>query len=400
MSDELKQALSGALERIEVPPGNLNRVVEGARRHRRQRFIGTGAACLVLGTVIVAAALQWDVLNSQKSNLATKREGGQLDQSSWAETRSVEGLSVSSRSVPGTPQDVAVGQGSAWVLTCLSRCDEAQREVEVLRIDKETGEVVRTMPVPGGTRLAFGFGSLWMTDLFQDTLVRIDPGTGQVESTLKLELPFEVALGDTAFRPVDISTGAGAAWVVTARGAVTRVDPANSTLAAVTRIPASLLAAISAQDSEVWIAMGMEGVWQIEPTQDRVSRRIPVERGANPIAVESVAGLPGEIWVGGTEVVGSTAEPVAGDRGTIARIDAASGVVTQTLLTGHSPQMAGDPINLWIADGEGILRRVDTSTGRFVGEPLDIQSPATALASDSGTVWIIQADGNLLRISP
>lgn len=398
MPDELKQALSGALERIEVPHGNLNRVVKGARRRRRQRFIGTGAACLVLGTVIIAAALQWDVLNSQKSNLATRE--GQLGQASWTETRSVAGLSVSSQGVPGTPQDVAVGQGSVWVLTCLGRCDEAQREVELLRIDKETGEVLRTLPVPGGTRLAFGFGSLWMIDLFQDALVRVDPETGQVESTLKLELPFEVALGDTAFRPVDLSIGAGALWVDTARGAVARVDPANATLAAVTRVPAPSPAAITAQDSGVWIAMGVEGVWQIEPTQDRVSKRIPVERGGNPIAVESVAGLPGAIWVGGTEVVGPAAEPVAGDGGTIARIDEASGVVTDTLLTGHSPQMAGDPLNLWVSDGEGILRRVDTSTGRFAGEPVDIQTPATALTSDSGTVWIIQADGNLLRISP
>ena len=48
---------------------------------------------------------------------------------------------------------------------------------QVARIDPDTGAVVRTIPLLSGdpTQVAFGQGSVWVTDMSDDSVFRIDP---------------------------------------------------------------------------------------------------------------------------------------------------------------------------------------------------------------------------------
>jgi virginiamycin B lyase len=77
-------------------------------------------------------------------------------------------IEVSSR-----PSTIAIGEGSIWVL--------CEKDGKVDRIDPKTNKVTKSieLQVPGGGGIAFGLASLWLT---QESfpLTRIDPATERV----------------------------------------------------------------------------------------------------------------------------------------------------------------------------------------------------------------------------
>lgn len=68
--------------------------------------------------------------------------------------------------VPGPGGDIASGDGSVWV---------TMHDVPLTRIDPETNKVVRQWLGPGGDSLRMGLGSIWLTNLKQQTVWRINP---------------------------------------------------------------------------------------------------------------------------------------------------------------------------------------------------------------------------------
>jgi YVTN family beta-propeller protein len=75
--------------------------------------------------------------------------------------------------VPGGGGDIAVGEGSVWVTAF---------EYPLSRIDPSTNTVVQQFYGPGGDAVRIGLGSVWLSNLRQGNVWRIDPK--RVEATL------------------------------------------------------------------------------------------------------------------------------------------------------------------------------------------------------------------------
>jgi streptogramin lyase len=93
------------------------------------------------------------------------------------------------------PDDLTAGGGAVWVKT-----GEMGSPPAVVRIDPSTGSVVATIALPGhAPRMAFGAGALWVADFDHGDLLRIDPATNAIAATLDLvdEGTFGVAASDT-----------------------------------------------------------------------------------------------------------------------------------------------------------------------------------------------------------
>jgi streptogramin lyase len=103
------------------------------------------------------------------------------------------------------PSSLAVGYDSVWV----AGADYGGGHPAVWRIDPQTLQVTQTIPLgksrlrPGTVfGLATGEGAVWLTDYDGGTLLRIDPGTGVIVSTIRI-----------GGHPRGVAVGAGRIWV-------------------------------------------------------------------------------------------------------------------------------------------------------------------------------------------
>lgn len=111
----------------------------------------------------------------------------------------------------GERTGIVLGAGSVWVSDRVGLHGAAIR-----RIEPETGKITKTIPVDEGSEaIVFAYGSIWVVNGSEDSLLRIDPQTNEVVR--------EITVGKG---PSAISAGAGALWVAnTDDGTVSRVDP-------------------------------------------------------------------------------------------------------------------------------------------------------------------------------
>jgi len=94
------------------------------------------------------------------------------------------------------PGSVAFGGGSVWVTDQLGD--------RVVRIDPSTNSVTASIPVGrGASGVAFGLGSLWVADSLAQTVTRIDPATDRVVATIPV-----------AVSPQSVAVDASSVWVV------------------------------------------------------------------------------------------------------------------------------------------------------------------------------------------
>jgi YVTN family beta-propeller protein len=68
--------------------------------------------------------------------------------------------------LPGPGGDIAAGEGSVWV---------TMADVPLSRIDVQTNKVVQQWVGPGGDSLRAGLGSIWLTNLKQQNVWRVNP---------------------------------------------------------------------------------------------------------------------------------------------------------------------------------------------------------------------------------
>ena len=152
-------------------------------------------------------------------------------------------------------------------------------------VDPCTGEALRTIPVgtisePEAHGLAVGAGAVWLASPFTEELLRFDTRGRRA-----------IALGSGSF-PSDVAVGEGGVWVT---------DSLHDT------------------------------VIEIDPSRNRIVRRVPV--GRDPIAV----------------AVGSGAVWVADDLGgTVSRIDPRTGRVTTFRVGPHPRNIAVGEGGVWV----------------------------------------------------
>jgi ABC-type transport system substrate-binding protein/DNA-binding SARP family transcriptional activator/streptogramin lyase len=174
------------------------------------------------------------------------------------------------------PGDVAVGAGAVWITDKNSQT--------LLRISPQYGEITRIpLPTHGLSRpgvgggVAIGAGSVWVAQGLS-RVVRIDPASGQVESSVSVPDASEVAFGD------------GAIWVAAGDiGVLTKVDPRTGAVVATARI-GPWICCVAVGGGYVWAANDT-GIWKLA-SDGRVLGTISV-----PSQTANIYFGAGALWV-------------------------------------------------------------------------------------------------------
>ena len=173
-----------------------------------------------------------------------------------------------------TPSALAATAGAVWTNRGLSRLQRVPTA--------DLARPVRTDLGPSGSSdaLALGWGALWVASGADGRLLRIDPGSLRLRSSLSLP---------GLARPVGMAAGAGAVWVADRGGRVLRVDPHTFHVAATAT--GGELVAVAVGAGGVWALSGAS-VLRLDPATGHVTARIAV--GGHPTAL---AAGEGAVWV-------------------------------------------------------------------------------------------------------
>jgi DNA-binding beta-propeller fold protein YncE len=125
---------------------------------------------------------------------------------------------VSRRTIPHPLDGIASGAGALWAIS--------RRDAAVVRIDPRTGAVTDDIPIvrrsgskaPAPIAIAVTASAVWVLNGNTATVSRIDASTRAVTATIPLALEAS---------PRDIEAAAGAVWVSSFDGSVTRIPPAG-----------------------------------------------------------------------------------------------------------------------------------------------------------------------------
>ena len=123
------------------------------------------------------------------------------------------GANVSRIDVGNHPSGIAIGDGATWVADDATAPCHGSTPPAPFR---------RSIPVgPGASGIAVGGGAVWVADTLADRLVRIDPATNSMTTTITV-----------GSRPRGVAFGDGSVWVANSGdGTVSRVDPRTNRVA-------------------------------------------------------------------------------------------------------------------------------------------------------------------------
>ena len=289
-------------------------------------------------------------------------------------------------------------------------------------IDIKDNRVTSAMAV--GTRpgpIAFGSGSLWVANLDDQTVSRIDPASLRTVRVISAAAP-----------PTGIAASAGGVWVAESSSSlkpnttpatsvsVEPLDPEFDSFGAAIPIgnvvwggPGS----IAARGDSVWVAPSTGLLTRLDARSGRVTRRLDPNASPTGIAIGE-----GAVWLADTEAgnvvrvdrtglsrpipVGNapTAITVGGggvwgvdsldDR--VVRIDPGTRAVTATIPVGRSPAgVAFGAGSVWVANsGDGTVTRISPSTNKPVAT-IEVGGSPQALAVVGGRVWVTVAAGSI-----
>ncbi len=251
----------------------------------------------------------------------------------------------------------------------------------VVAIDARTDRVVGRIPVgarPGG--IAFGSGSLWVSNLDDRTVSRVDPGALRTARTF--------SIGDI---PTGVATSPDEVWVASAdenapRVTVGRIDPRFDVVRPTARIGNVVpggSADVAANGNTVWVAPSTGELARLDPATGRVVQR--VDPNASPAAI---AIGDGAVWLPDTEA------------DNVMRVDA-TGLATP-IAVGHGPSaIAVGAGGVWVTDSfDDALVLIDPAT-RAVTRTVAVGRSPAGVAIGAGSVWVAnEGDGTVTRIDP
>lgn len=247
--------------------------------------------------------------------------------------------------------------GSVWVADI--------NDATVQRLDPRTGRVLaRISTAAGPCGMAYGAGSIWVEDYTASAVTRIDVATNRTRT---------IQVGSS---PYDVTFAAAAAWVTNyGDGTVTRIDAATN-LTRTIEVGASPVG-IAAAGGAIWVsASGSNQLSRIDPVTYRVST---LAFGGSP---SWTAADSDTVWIG--------------DQGTgqIVRLDARSGRIVRRIDVGPTPN-DGDVLDggVWFPDKGGSLYRLDLRTDAVSGPfPLGAGNPFVVSGYDH-RLWIADYGG-------
>jgi YVTN family beta-propeller protein len=185
-------------------------------------------------------------------------------------------------SVGAAPYALAFGAGSVWV------SNESSHTVS--RISPKRNKVVKTIRVGGGPNgIAVAFRKVWVADYGASHLIRIDPVRNRVEK--RISLP----------KADWISASADALWVSSETGKIYKVDPSSMAVLATVTVGANPLATTWV-GGNLWVPnIDDNSVSVVDPATSSVVSTSPT--GQSPLAVASAAGhawvtsdFDGDLW--------------------------------------------------------------------------------------------------------
>jgi serine/threonine protein kinase len=162
----------------------------------------------------------------------------------------IDALSLAPKPLADVGGWLGLGFGSVWSSTgTFGLAGNPATSFIARRLDPTTGSVVATVggdPV-GLLPLAVGEGGVWVTNPEEPRLLRIDPETNRISSTVTLD-----------GQPVFVAAGEGAVWVVDdLAGTVSRIEPGSGKVVAALEVgphPADIVAG----EGAVWVAVHPE----------------------------------------------------------------------------------------------------------------------------------------------
>ena len=285
-------------------------------------------------------------------------------------------------------------------------------------IEPKTNDVVAAVPV--GIRPAsvlFAHGSLWVANLDDNTVLRIDPTTKRFIKTIA-----------TGTAPGGLAGTRDAVWAIGADGVVLRIDPeVNEVVKRISTVKVGSLAggspagvSVAATNDAVWAVSGgnfsVPQVFRIDPATNLA--RPFVATGNTPTAV--AIGF-GDLWVSDSfentvtrvDPTGVVVAPIPVGHGPIAiavgadavwvadslddrvvRIDPETNSVIETIPVGRSPSsIAVEAESVWVGNRhDGTVSQIDSETNEVV-DTIEIASGPAGLTVAAGSVWVTSQAG-------
>lgn len=338
----------------------LDRALERSpRRHLAPsawRIVRTPLA-IVLGIVAVGTIA-----------VAVAGRGGDGDADPVRRAIRPAGQVVATIPVGDAPTAIAAGSFKFWVTS---------RDAVLTGIDPATQEIDPRATVGEGAEpvaVEIAFGSVWVLDRGNDSLVRMNPDQGIS--------PQRIEVGRS---PSDMVEGVRGLWVAnTGDGTVSRIDP-NLNAVALTVSLGGNPSALAFGAESLWVADARNrSVWQIDPSLGAVvGQPISVGRHPSAIAVGS-----GSLWV------------LDDHGGRLHRIDPeARTAIGRPIDVGSKPSgLAVGAGSAWVAkQREDAVLRIDASTGRRIGASIPVGDRPVEVAVGFNSVW--SADSGAASVS-
>jgi virginiamycin B lyase len=263
------------------------------------------------------------------------------------------------------PGPVASGPDAIWVGNLTDR--------NLTRIDPKTREQARTVSLDGRTPtgLAVSRGAVWVAHGLFGSISLVDPTYDLLTETIPVTGRSDagsVALGGLA-------VGGGSVWAVFGNSTLVRVDPNLVEETGSGYIPGNGPSGIVYAKDAVWVANSLgNNVYRFSPATFASGQPVapPTTVGRRPSAI---AYGEGSIWVAN-----------AGD-GTLTRIDPllnSSGTIS---VGGHPSAVAVSRGAVWVANSEGSVSRIDPQTNAVIKVIHTGNRPA-GVAVGHGFVWV------------
>jgi streptogramin lyase/predicted Ser/Thr protein kinase len=273
------------------------------------------------------------------------------------------------------PNAIAYARGRVWV--------GSVRSGRLIGLPADGEGARRTIKLPwssGTTSVAAGFGSLWVTNGDQARLVRIDPVSGQLQGDRL------VGSGQA----VVVVAGEGAVWV--GRRALRATDPPSSIVKVDPR-GGQTKEILFGQEGIGDLAIGGGYVWVPNRRRSRLSRIDPSSgvRKSTPIGLgdHRVAFGANQVWV--TNYVD----------GTISQNNRSlTNAATDALNVRGPLDLTVSGTTVWVASKlDDAVVRLDTRTGKTIGEPIAVGRNPFAIVAHDKHVWVTNlASGTVSRI--
>jgi virginiamycin B lyase len=177
--------------------------------------------------------------------------------------------------VEGSPDWAVVAKDSVWITSA-----RANHVVQLMADTSKPGLIVDVQRPCSG--LAYGFDSIWIPSCGDHSVLRVDASTGKTLA--------EIA-ADPANSEGGITAGAGSVWIVTKPSTLVRIDPKTNSVASTIELPSGSQNPLFS-DGFVWVtSIEHNQLLKVDPASGKIVATIPV--GPGPRFLTTGAG---SIW--------------------------------------------------------------------------------------------------------